>query len=364
MKIAEVCPRYHPYIGGVETTVQEISERMVKAGHAVDVITTLGDKNLAKHEIINGVNINRFNAFILNDSYFISPEMYFHLKSHNYDIVHAHSYNAFPAAMAALAKKGAKKFVFTSHYHPGGHTDFRTMLHVPYSFIGNYVFSKADQVLCDSEFEKRIVDQTFNVSRKSIMLPIGINTKDFDKFKDSKKDKSRQSKVILCVGRLEEYKGIQNIIQCLPELSEATLRVVGKGNYAITLHDLAESLRINQRIEWYSDLPRTQLVDMYADADVYVTLSSHEAYGITVAEALLAGTPCVVARGSALEEFIDNKTCLGVDLPINKDELISSIRKLYDEESRYQGKIYDWDEVTDRLLTIFSMVHYLPYPVT
>jgi glycosyltransferase involved in cell wall biosynthesis len=237
------------------------------------------------------------------------------------------------------------------------------MLHIPYTFIGNYVFTKADQVLCDSAFEKHIIDRTFNTGIKSLLLPIGVNTKDFDKFKDNKKSKLRDSKVILCVGRLEEYKGVQNILYVLSELPEATLQIVGKGNYANSLHNLSESLKIDHRVEWYSDLTRDQLVAMYVDADVYVTLSSHEAYGITVAEALLAGTPCVVARGSALEEFIDNQTCLGVNLPINKEELITSIRKLYNEERKYQGKIYDWDEITDQLLTIFGMVHYLPYPI-
>jgi len=30
LKIAQVCPRYHPDVGGVETHVKAISERMVK----------------------------------------------------------------------------------------------------------------------------------------------------------------------------------------------------------------------------------------------------------------------------------------------------------------------------------------------
>jgi 1,2-diacylglycerol 3-alpha-glucosyltransferase len=40
LKIAQVCPRYFPYIGGVETNVKEISERLVLENHDVEVITT------------------------------------------------------------------------------------------------------------------------------------------------------------------------------------------------------------------------------------------------------------------------------------------------------------------------------------
>ena len=37
MKITQVCPRYHPYIGGIETHVREISERLVKRGFELEI---------------------------------------------------------------------------------------------------------------------------------------------------------------------------------------------------------------------------------------------------------------------------------------------------------------------------------------
>lgn len=39
MKIAQVCHRYYPYIGGVETRVEEISKRLVRKGFDVEVLT-------------------------------------------------------------------------------------------------------------------------------------------------------------------------------------------------------------------------------------------------------------------------------------------------------------------------------------
>ena len=40
MQVLHVSPRYYPYIGGSETYCQEMSERLVQAGHAVTVLTT------------------------------------------------------------------------------------------------------------------------------------------------------------------------------------------------------------------------------------------------------------------------------------------------------------------------------------
>ena len=169
MKIAEVCPRYYPDIGGVETHVKEISERLVKAGHEVEVVTTSQTKTRNKHENINGVQVTRLGAFTPNDAYFISPQIYFYLKSQKYDIIHAHAHSSLTTLSAALGAKNSR-FVFTTHYHPTGHTQFRTLLHIPYSLMSMHIFSKADQILCVSEFEKQLVGSIFNNNIKKQML--------------------------------------------------------------------------------------------------------------------------------------------------------------------------------------------------
>ena len=356
LKIAEICARYHPYIGGIDTHVKEISERFVKAGHDVEVVTTKQTNTLPKHEHVNGVKVTRLGTFAPNDAYYLSPQIYSYLKTQKYDIIHAHGYNTLPALTAAFAAKDTK-FVFTPHYHSVGHTTFRKLLHVPYTFLGNYIFSKANKIVCVSKYEKQLLEKTFTIDNKIVIIPNGVNKKDFERFKDDKKDRTRKEKVLLYVGRLEEYKGVQYIIENLSEVQDSILRVVGKGNYAKTLSDLATSLKIDNRIEWYQNLSSRELANFYADADVSIMLSSQEAFGIVTAESLLAGTPCLVANGSALEEFVDGKTCIGIDLPIKKDEFKTSVDKLLLCEDRYQGKIFDWDEVTNELIDLFKTLN-------
>jgi glycosyltransferase involved in cell wall biosynthesis len=45
---------------------------------------------------------------------------------------------------------------------------------------------------------------------------------------------------------------------------------------------------------------------------VFLNLSEFEAYGITVAEALAAGTPCVVREAGALGDWTAHRGCVGV----------------------------------------------------
>jgi putative colanic acid biosynthesis glycosyltransferase len=49
-----------------------------------------------------------------------------------------------------------------------------------------------------------------------------------------------------------------------------------------------------------------QLADYYAMADVFVTPSIAETFGMVVAEALSCGTPCIVNNSSALPELVDD----------------------------------------------------------
>jgi glycosyltransferase involved in cell wall biosynthesis len=154
MKVAQVCPRYYPYIGGVETQVKEISERLVKRNFEVEILTTDSSGSLEKEEIINGVRVRRFKSWAPNESYHFSEGLrrYLLKNSRHFDIVHAHSYAGLPALYAANAKD-KNKMVFTAHYHGTGHTRFRSLLHVPYRFWGKSIFEKADHVICVSEIE-------------------------------------------------------------------------------------------------------------------------------------------------------------------------------------------------------------------
>ena len=354
MKIAQVCPRYSPDIGGVETDVKEISERLVLEGHEVEVITTDPSGKLKNKEIINGVKVTRFKSFAPGNAYYFAPQIYIYLKNHKYDVIHAHSYHALPALFAALSERN-KKFVFSPYYHRGGHTPFRNLLHKPYKFLGKMIFSRADAVICISEYEKGLIESDFNVAEKTIKIQNGINLSEFENLKSQKNE--NKDKILLYVGRLEEYKGVQYIIQSLPELQDFRLRIVGKGPYEKELRDIAERLEVGERIEWLKGISRKELLECYADADIFLMLSSHEAYGITVAEALASGTPCVVAKGSALDEFVDGINCIGIEKPTTKEKVIKVLQEM--EMGRKQnnsGKVkglLDWNDVVDKIGEIY-----------
>ena len=110
--------RYFPSIGGVQTHVKEISERLALRGFDVEVLTTDPLGILPDQEIINNVVVRRFKSWAPGEAYYFSKDIknYLSENSNNYSIVHAHGYQNFVSLYAAMGKK-FNKFVFTPHFH-------------------------------------------------------------------------------------------------------------------------------------------------------------------------------------------------------------------------------------------------------
>ncbi|MFX1343382.1 MAG: glycosyltransferase family 4 protein, partial [Promethearchaeota archaeon] len=271
------------------------------------------------------------------------------LKKSAFDVVHGHGFHSFPFLFSRYAK--ARKFVVTTRYHGFGHTPVRNFLFSLYKPLGMRVLKEADNVICISNYEKNLLLSHFKIKKeKIIVIPNGITKKEFQNLKKSDKQSHR---TILCVARLEKYKGIHYLIEALPRLDEdICLQIVGKGPYKNELLKLVNR-PIESRVKFYQDLPRKELLQLYANADLFVSLSRYEAFGNTISEALASRTPCIVANTSALSERIDDKNCFGIDYPIDAGVLASSINKVIGAE--VEGvNLLDWDDVARELETVYQ----------
>ena len=107
---------------------------------------------------------------------------------------------------------------------------------------------------------------------------------------------NRNKKKILAIGRLEDEKGFDFLLQIWrkieedQELNDWTLQIVGSGSKEVALHKQAEELEI-ERVEWY---PFTKKIDrFYKDSSIYVMTSRMEGFGLVLLEAQAYGLPIV-----------------------------------------------------------------------
>jgi len=356
MKILQVCPDSYGASGGIYVHVRNISEHLAKR-YDVTVYATNRGLKLPRYEVRNRVKVERFNCYAPSDAYFFSLEMMLKLRKVKFDVVHAHGYHAFPCHLSVLAD--CSKFVVTPHFHGVGHSSFRDALIRLLKPFGAATLRKADKIVAVSEYEKSLILEQFGFdSDKVVVIPNGV---DFSEFSGLRRQ-NHDFRSVLYVGYLSDYKGAQYLVEVLPKLDDnVVLEIVGKGPLKPFLEKHAKELKVYDRVRFYENLPRQELLQKYANADVFVLLSKYEAYSLVVAEALAAGTPCIVADTSALSEWVDNESCFGVSVPVNLNELAKLINSVIDNRvdrramRKWIGtKILDWNNVAKKLEIIYS----------
>jgi glycosyltransferase involved in cell wall biosynthesis len=356
MNILQVCPvPFGTPEGGIAEYVNNVSKFLAKK-HNVTVYGTKPNQNFPRIEYIDGVKVERFKRYSPGGAYVSSIELPLRLRKSKFDVVHGHGYHSFPLHFCTLAK--CNKFIASTHFHGHGHTVFRDSLLRLLKPFGKRTLLKADKIVAVSDYERALLEKSFKLDpSKIVVIPNGLNLSEFSNLKRNRRD----VKSMLYVGTLYSYKGPQYLIEVLPKLDDdVVLEIVGKGPLREALEMRAKELKVSERVKFYQDLPRHELLQKYVDADLFVLLSRFEAYSIVVAEALVAGKRCILTRTSALTEWIDEENCFGVNFPVDVDEFARLVKKVLDlgpnknNGKKWLGKkILEWKDVADRLETVY-----------
>ena len=164
---------------------------------------------------------------------------------------------------------------------------------------------------------------------KEYPIEIVYNTVDTQIFKPTPSDLRKRWKledkyIILGVaGVWEPRKGLKDFI-ALSELLEEPCRIVLIGLTPEQSRQLPPKILAVPRTATL-----TELVQAYTAADVYVTPSVEETFGMTVLEAACCGTIPIVYQGTACEEVA--KLHGGIAVPIGAEHIAEAIRHLREE---------------------------------
>lgn len=91
--------------------------------------------------------------------------------------------------------------------------------------------------------------------------------------------------------------------------------MAGSGNCDTALRKLAGDLGIGGNVKWLGDVDKSNVIQLYREADVSLLLSASENFGTVVAESVAAGTPAIVTTNSGLAEFVNEPGCNGIAYP-------------------------------------------------
>lgn len=159
---------------------------------------------------------------------------------------------------------------------------------------------------------------------------------------DNAKEFNNGVKRFVYVGSLYEFKNVHITIKALNNVfkgKDFVFDIVGDGAASDSLHSLVEELGLNDKVKFHGRLKRDDAQKIVDNADCFIMVSTHEAFGLVYVESMAKGCIVVGTKGQGIDGVIKNGEngflCKACDV----DELTEVIRTIISLPSEQQKNI-------------------------
>ena len=226
------------------------------------------------------------------------------IQQETFDLLHAHDWMTFPAALRARRLSGKP---LVCHVHA---TEYDRCLDDPdprITAIEGHALREADRVLAVSHRTREMVCRYYDVDPACVDVVHNA----VDKGRRPQPywpPRPMDQPLVLFLGRMTVQKGPDYFLEAarlvLDELPEAHFAMAGAGDLFPYIVGRVASLRLHDRIHLTGFLKGADVERIYAMSDVYVMPSISEPFGITPFEASLHHVPVIISRQSGVAETL------------------------------------------------------------
>lgn len=324
--------------GGIPRIVQSLTRGLARLGHQVTVCTTDACDEAARLPKREATRSRRFHAWppsLTADGVElrvfpnISNRLAYHLQlflpfglntylsefAGSFDVAHLHACRNVPGAIAAyhLHRAGVPYVLAPNGTAP--RIERRRLAKRVFDVVmGQRILHGATRMLAVSAAEQRqlqILDVDAAVVR---LVPNPVDLAEFTspvpraRFRDrfGVPDASA-AQLVMFLGKLTPRKRVDVLIRAFAQLGRQNARLVIAGNdmgAGSDIRALVRALGIEARTIFTGLLRGPERLEALADADVLVYPSQDEIFGLVPLEAILCGTPVIVADDSGCGEIV------------------------------------------------------------
>jgi rhamnosyl/mannosyltransferase len=308
---------FPPVLGGVELTINLLAEGCLDE-FDVSVLVNSASRHTFE-ETINGVRIVRVSEWGRAASAPISPAFITALarESHRADILHFHHPNP-TGDLARLLSRPRLPSVMT--YHSDVVRQQWAM--TAYGPLQNWQMSQCAIIMPTSPNYMQSSPWLRRHAARCQVVPLGIRMDPFaetpavlQRAKELRQQFGNQ-KIVLFVGRLRYYKGLQFLLDAAPSIPGIVL-IAGTGPMESALREQVARLNIQDRVHFLGDISDEDKVAWYHAAHVFC-MPSHlrsEAFGLSQVEAMACGTPVVSCNIASGVPFVNAHEVSGLVVP-------------------------------------------------
>lgn len=322
---------YAPHVGGIETHLETLCRRL---SESMDVrVLVANDRGGDEETLVDGVNVSRHSIMFTIAGAPVCPSMVRKIRHSNADIVHVHVPN--PAGILAVMASGYRGRVVTSWHSDTVRQRRLARIFAP---IQRRYLRNCDAIITASPNYLESSLDLASFKDRCRVIPYGIEVEEIRRPDLAAVQQIRErypGPLLLTVGRLVYYKGLEYVVRAMKRIA-ATLLIVGDGPLRASLERLAAAEGVANRVMFVGQVG--DVTPYYHACDVFVlaSIARSEAFGIVQLEAMACGKPVVNTRLKSGVPFasLDNVTGLTVE-PRNVEAIeIAMNRLLADSELR------------------------------
>lgn len=375
MKILIVSHEYPPIGGGGANACFFLGGEYVKNGHEVTILTS-SFRDLPRFETFDGVEIIRVKAFRKQEAKSTLVEMFSYLvsafikanqlaKKGKYDICHV--FFGIPSGPLGWWLKKRYAIPYVIRLGGGDIPGAQKRYAFVYKVIGmplRKIWKEASAVVANSEGLLRRA-RRFSEAGDFRIISNGVDTAFFHKNEDGcrKPDEVR----ILFVSRLIEGKKIQNIIPMMQTINDKVagkrvyLDIVGDGPYRNALDDVVRECNAQEFVKLYGQKNKTELLEFYSRADMFILPSISEGMPNVVLEAMAMGLPVIMTPCEGSEELIHNNGYVipsdGFAKCIVKLACDDALREQMGQKSKEMvEESFQWGQAASQYIRLFTKI--------
>ncbi len=234
----------------------------------------------------------------------------------------------------------------------------------------------ATRVICCSDHVRRELAGVYEVAEdKIVIIPCGVNPDRFAvevyraAFRSTfETPGSTFDKLALYVGRLDQEKGIEVLLDAMAQVVEAGVRaklvVAGKGARERDLRERAAKLQLGDAVCFAGYCGGSALSALFQCADVLVCPSLYEPFGIVALEGMVNGTPVIVSDTGGLSEIVCDDAVGMCVPPGDAAALAQALQKVLGDDELAQGlgaagqararEVYSWDRIAVETVNVYE----------
>jgi glycosyltransferase involved in cell wall biosynthesis len=364
MKIAIIGQKGIPSTsGGVEKHVEDLSVRLVKAGHEVLVYTrpNYTNKNLSEHKgvkLISLASIATKNFDAITHTFRACLDV----VKRDVDVIHFHAIG--PSSLIWLVKllKPGVPVVATFHCQDYRHQKWGIFARI-YLRFGEFVTCRlADKTITVSKNLKEYAAKKYG--RVPEYIPNGVEVMGKAAAHEIKYYGLKKDNYILALGRIVKHKGLQHLVRAFKNVkTDKKLVIVGGSahtdKFVKELKDLAAS---DKRIIFTGPQSGAIINELFDNAYLFVQPSESEGLSIALLEAMAHGVATLVSdipenreaisytgytfRSKNVSDLIGKLNGL-----LRNPEVVKAMGEMQKKRAMQE---YNWDAIVEKIQKIYG----------